>query len=123
MPAVVDKGIPADAEMSNEEEKESKPDPKVVRMRHALKVHILRARERKKQEREAEVQELRLRKEREAREQQNVVMTLGEIREQIAQLEIKLGQMKDEKHQLFGELKKVLNEGDSRRKQLGKEAM
>lgn len=90
-------------------------------MWNALKRHILRDRERKKQEREAEVEEERLRKEREAREQQDV-MTLGETKEQISQLETKLAHLKEEKHQLFLQLKKVLNEDDNRRKQLTKEA-
>ncbi|KAF5275439.1 hypothetical protein FQA39_LY06896 [Lamprigera yunnana] len=87
----------------------------------ALKIHIQRERARKKQEREAEVEEERLRKEREAREQQDV-MTLGETREQIQQLEGKLQQLKEEKHQLFLQLKKVLNEDDNRRRQLVKES-
>jgi len=90
-------------------------------MWNALKAHILRERARKKQEREAEVEEERLRKEREAREQQDV-MTLGETREQIQQLEGKLQQLKEEKHQLFLQLKKVLNEDDNRRRQLVKES-
>ncbi|KAG5870984.1 hypothetical protein JTB14_013455 [Gonioctena quinquepunctata] len=81
-----------------------------------LKAHILRERARKRQEREQEVEEERLRKEREAREQQDV-MTLGETREQISQLETKLTQLKEEKHQLFLQLKKVLNEDDNRRRQ------
>lgn len=90
-------------------------------MWNALKRHILRERARKKQEREAEVEEERLRKEREAREQQDV-MTLGETREQISQLEAKLTQLKEEKHQLFLQLKKVLNEDDNRRRQQVKES-
>ncbi|KAK9869338.1 hypothetical protein WA026_003093 [Henosepilachna vigintioctopunctata] len=85
-----------------------------------LKSHLIRERARKKQEREAEVEEERLRKEREAREQQDV-MTLGETREQISHLEAKLQQLKDEKHQLFLQLKKVLNEDDNRRRQMVKE--
>lgn len=89
-------------------------------MWNALKAHILRERARKRQEREAEVEEERLRKEREAREQQDV-MTLGETRDQISHLEAKLTQLKDEKHQLFLQLKKVLNEDDNRRRQLVKE--
>lgn len=48
-------------------------------------------------------------------------MTLGETREQISQLEERLAQLKDEKHQLFLQLKKVLNE-DDRRRQLVKES-
>lgn len=95
-------------------------DDKAEQMWTALKRHIIRERERKKQEREAEVEEERLRKEREAREQQDV-MTLGETREQIIQLEAKLTQLKEEKHQLFLQLKKVLNEDDNRRRQLVKE--
>lgn len=90
-------------------------------MWQALKAHILRDRAKKRQEREAEVEEERLRKEREAREQQDV-MTLGETREQISQLEAKLQVLKEEKHQLFLQLKKVLNEDDNRRRQLIKES-
>lgn len=97
-----------------------KPD-RSEQMWNALKAHIIRERERKKQEREAEVEEERLRKEREAREQQDV-MTLGETREQIQHLETKLQQLKEEKHQLFLQLKKVLNEDDNRRRQLVKES-
>lgn len=48
-------------------------------------------------------------------------MTLGETREQISNLENELAQLKDEKHQLFLQLKKVLNEDDNRRRQLIKE--
>lgn len=99
------------------EEKSDRSD----QMWKALKCHIQRERARKKQEREAEVEEERLRKEREAREQQDV-MTLGETREQISQLESKLQLLKEEKHQLFLQLKKVLNEDDNRRRQLVKES-
>jgi len=70
-------------------------------------------------EQEADAEEERLRKERE-RQQKQDVMTLGETREQIATLESELCQLKEEKHQLFLQLKKVLNE-DDRRRQLIKE--
>lgn len=86
-----------------------------------LKSHIIRERIRRKQEREAEVEEERLRKEREEREKQDV-MTLGETKEQLSQLEARLAQLKEEKHQLFLQLKKVLNEDDNRRRQLIKES-
>lgn len=92
-------------------------DKSKEQMRNALKAHIIRERQRKKQEREQEVEEERQRKEREATEQQQV-MSLGETREQITQLELKLTQLRDEKHQLFLQLKKVLNEDDNRRRQL-----
>lgn len=49
-------------------------------------------------------------------------MTLGETREQISNLENELIELKDEKHQLFLQLKKVLlNEDEYRRRQLVKE--
>ncbi|KAL1129861.1 hypothetical protein AAG570_012805 [Ranatra chinensis] len=86
-------------------------------MFQALKRHIVKERQKKKQEQEADAEVERQRKEREAQQKQNV-MTLGENREQIAQLEQLLAQLKDEKHQLFLKLKKVLNEDDNRRKQL-----
>ncbi|XP_021698466.1 basic proline-rich protein isoform X1 [Aedes aegypti] len=84
---------------------------------NALKRHIMRERERKKQELEAEVEEERLRKEREAREKQDV-MTLGETKEQIQMLEKQLQELRNEKQQLFLQLKKVLNEDDNRKRQL-----
>lgn len=89
-------------------------------MWQALKVHITRERQRKRQEQEADAEEERQRKERE-RQQKQDVMTLGETREQISNLENELSQLKDEKHQLFLQLKKVLNEDDNRRRQLIKE--
>ncbi|XP_066998385.1 G protein pathway suppressor 2 isoform X2 [Anabrus simplex] len=87
----------------------------------ALKAHIIRERQKKKQEQEADAEVERQRKERE-RQQKQDVMTLGETREQISQLEARLAQLKEEKHQLFLQLKKVLNEDDNRRRQLVKES-
>lgn len=45
-------------------------------------------------------------------------MTLSETREQIGKLDAHLTELKAEKHQLFLQLKKVLNEDDVRRRQL-----
>ncbi|KAL1512734.1 hypothetical protein ABEB36_002274 [Hypothenemus hampei] len=104
----------------NGSENQGKPD-RNQQMWKVLKAYILRDRARKRQEREAEVEEERLRKEREAREQQDV-MTLGETREQIIELEANLQSLKEEKHQLFLQLKRVLNEDDNRRRQLQREA-
>ncbi|XP_012273742.1 protein enabled homolog isoform X2 [Orussus abietinus] len=91
------------------------PPQRSEQMWQALKVHITRERQRKKQEQEADAEEERQRKERE-RQQKQDVMTLGETREQISNLENELSQLKDEKHQLFLQLKKVLNEDDNRRR-------
>lgn len=117
------------------------PPQRSEQMWQALKTHITRERQRKKQgfflqkifikllllslyfnyiEQEADAEEERQRKERE-RQQKQDVMTLGETREQISNLENELSQLKDEKHQLFLQLKKVLNEDDNRRRQLIKE--
>jgi len=71
-------------------------------------------------EQEADAEVERQRKERE-RQQKQDVMTLGETNMQIEQQETKLAQLKEEKHQLFLQLKKVLNEDDFRRRQLVKE--
>ena len=90
------------------------------RMWNALRNHIMRERKRKKQQKEEEDEEERLLREIRAREQQNV-MSLEETKEQITQFEHKLSELKEEKHQLFLELKKVLNEDDNRRKQLLRE--
>ncbi|XP_044009581.1 LOW QUALITY PROTEIN: G protein pathway suppressor 2 [Aphidius gifuensis] len=84
-------------------------------MWQALKIHITNERQRKRQEQEADAEEERRRKERE-RQQKQDVMTLGETRDQISNLEAELSQLKSEKHQLFLQLKKVLNEDDNRRR-------
>ncbi|XP_066590135.1 G protein pathway suppressor 2 [Prorops nasuta] len=91
------------------------PPQRSEQMWQALKTHITRERKRKKQEQEQDAEEERQRKERE-RQQKQDVMTLGETREQISNLEKELSQLKDEKHQLFLQLKKVLNEDDNRRR-------
>lgn len=72
-------------------------------------------------EQEADAEVERQRKEKE-RQQNQDKMTLGETREQISHLETRLIELKDEKHQLFLQLKKVLNEDDNRRRQLVKES-
>ncbi|XP_011505088.1 PREDICTED: G protein pathway suppressor 2-like [Ceratosolen solmsi marchali] len=91
------------------------PPQRSEQMWQALKIHITKERQRKKQEQEADAEEERQRKERETQQKQNV-MTLGETREQISTLESELTQFKNEKHQLFVQLKKVLHEDDNRRR-------
>ena len=105
----------------------------------ALKTHIVRERQRKKQgtrtqfpnwticgcclrslsafytEQEADAEVERQRRERED-QQKEQEMTLEETKEQVAQSESRLAQLKEDKHQLFLQLKKVLNEDDTRRK-------
>lgn len=85
-------------------------------IRDALRSHIIRKRQRLKQELEQDAIEKRLKREKELKQFQDA-MTLDQIKEQLYALEIKLESLKDEKHNLFIELKQVLNEDDSRRKQ------
>ncbi|XP_050739710.1 G protein pathway suppressor 2-like isoform X2 [Eriocheir sinensis] len=84
-------------------------------MWESLKAHIIRDRKRKKEEQEADAEEERLRKERETRKKQHA-MTLEETREKITQMEQDLNDLKKQKHQLFQELKVVLNEDDTRKR-------
>lgn len=86
----------------------------------ALKSHIMKQREKKKQEQEADEAVERLRREQEIKRKQNA-MTLEEIREQLAQLEKKLQELRVEKHDMFLCLKRVLNEDDKRRNEEDKE--
>jgi hypothetical protein len=65
------------------------------------------------QEADAEVERQRREREDQQKEQE---MTLEETKEQVAQSESRLSQLKEDKHQLFLQLKKVLNEDDTRRK-------
>ncbi|KAL1415773.1 hypothetical protein MTO96_028909 [Rhipicephalus appendiculatus] len=92
-----------------------------IAMWAALKNHIMRQREKKKQEQEADAATERVRRERELKRRQDA-MTLEEIRDQVQQSEKKLATLKDEKHQLFMQLKKVLHEDDTRKRALVKEA-
>ena len=66
-------------------------------------------------EQEADAEEKRLRKEREVRKKQHA-MTLEETREKLSQMEQDLTNLKNQKHQLFQELKVVLNEDATRKR-------
>ena len=66
---------------------------------------------------EADAEVERQRKEREKQQKQDS-MTLSETKEQLGKLDSHLAELKDEKHQLFLQLKKVLNEDETRRRQL-----
>lgn len=92
----------------------------------ALKTIIVRERERKRQEEEMadkiverrKQEQEKLRKKREAES-----LTLEQTKEQINTLESKLVSLRAEKHDLFLQLKKVLNETESRRKQIKEHEM
>ena len=72
----------------------------------ALRNHIIRQRKRKQEQEEKSEEYERLKKERENKKKQEA-SSLEETKEQISQLEQKLTNLKEEKHQLFLTLKKV----------------
>jgi len=81
----------------------------------ALRTHIIAERKRKQEEEGKLEEEERRKKEREYKKRQEA-NNLEETKEQISYLEEKLSNLKEEKHQLFLTLKKVLNEDDVRRR-------
>ena len=81
----------------------------------ALRAHILSERKKKREEEGKQKEEERLKRERETKKKQEA-NNLEETKDQIAMLEEKLSSLKEEKHQLFLTLKKVLNEDDVRRR-------
>jgi len=81
----------------------------------ALRNHIILERKRKQEEEEKSEEYERLKKEREYRKKQEAT-SLEETKDQISDLERKLSKLKDDKHQLFLTLKKVLNEDETRRR-------
>jgi len=81
----------------------------------ALRAHIQAERKKKREEEGKQKEEERLKRERESKKKQEA-NNLEETKEQIAMLEEKLSSLKEEKHQLFLTLKKVLNEDDVRRR-------
>ena len=81
----------------------------------ALRHHIIKQRKRKQDEEGKAEEYERLKRERENKKKQDA-NNYEETKEQISKLEEKLTNLKEEKHQLFLTLKKVLNEDDSRRR-------
>ena len=81
----------------------------------ALRHHIIKQRKRKQDEEGKAEEYERLKRERENKKKQDA-NNYEETKEQIGKLEEKLTNLKEEKHQLFLTLKKVLNEDDSRRR-------
>lgn len=85
---------------------------------HALKRHIMREREKKKQEQEHDALIERLKKERELqkKKQEEDNLTLEQIKDQIGIMDSKHESLKNEKHELFSQLKKVLHQEDETRR-------
>ncbi|GFN94036.1 G protein pathway suppressor 2 [Plakobranchus ocellatus] len=89
--------------------------PKMTRaMYEALKRHIMREREKKKQEQEQDAMMERLRKERELKKKKEEEdnLTLEQTNEQILQLEKKLEDLKQQKKDIYSQLKKASHQED-----------
>ncbi|KAL8589041.1 hypothetical protein ACOMHN_055054 [Nucella lapillus] len=93
--------------------------PKMTRtMYDALKTHIMKAREKiiKEQEQDAMLERRRKEREQRRKKEQEEALTLEQTKEQISQLEKRLEHLRSNKHQLFLQLKKVLNQEDETRR-------
>ncbi|XP_071480611.1 uncharacterized protein [Diadema antillarum] len=95
--------------------------PKLTKaMALALRVHIVKERERKRQEEEEAdkaIERKRQEQERLRKKHEAETLSLEETKEQIKNMEEKLKSLQQEKHELFLQLKKVLNEDEVRRRQ------
>ncbi|XP_025103012.1 G protein pathway suppressor 2-like isoform X2 [Pomacea canaliculata] len=93
--------------------------PKMTRtMYEALKRHIMneRAKIKQVQEQDALIEQMRTERELRKKKEEEEALTLEQTRDQIAQLERKLEQLRSEKHQVFLQLKKVLNQEEETRR-------
>ncbi|KAH8304279.1 G protein pathway suppressor 2 isoform X1 [Drosophila kikkawai] len=86
------------------------------KLRGALKGFIVADRQRRQEEYEAQCEEQRLRREREEVERQTN-QSLEDTRGEITRLDEQLADLHSQKHQLTVQLKKVLNEDETRKKQ------
>ncbi|XP_063965350.1 G protein pathway suppressor 2-like isoform X2 [Lytechinus pictus] len=89
-------------------------------MAAALRVHVVKERDRKRQEEEEADKAIERKKQEQERlrkKQEAETLSLEETKEQVKNLEEKLKTLHQEKHELFGQLKKVLNEDENRRRQ------
>ncbi|XP_017093963.1 protein enabled homolog isoform X1 [Drosophila bipectinata] len=86
------------------------------KLRGALKGFIVADRQRRQEEYEAQCEEQRLRREREEQERQNT-LSLEDTRGQITRLDEQLADLHSQKHQLTVQLKKVINDEETRKKQ------
>ncbi|RWS04614.1 G protein pathway suppressor 2-like protein [Dinothrombium tinctorium] len=93
-----------------------------VEMWESLKAHILRKRQKRKQEQEQDAELERHRREQELKRKRDAT-TLEDIKDQLSKLDVRLKELREEKHELFLQLKKVLNEDETRKRQKESELM
>ncbi|XP_064540277.1 uncharacterized protein LOC135429752 isoform X2 [Drosophila montana] len=107
---------PASAVNNNNAAVQAAAAERAEKLRGSLKGFILADRQRRQEEYERQCEELRLRREREARERENN-LSLAETRGEISRLDEQLADLHQKKHQLVVQLKKVLNDDETRKKQ------
>ncbi|EDW57280.2 G protein pathway suppressor 2 isoform X3 [Drosophila virilis] len=107
---------PASAVNNNNAAVQAAAAERAEKLRGSLKGFILADRKRRQEEYERQCEELRLRREREARERENN-LSLADTRGEISRLDEQLADLHHKKHQLVVQLKKVLNDDETRKKQ------
>lgn len=100
-------------ETNNSPESETKPGGQVFM---SLKAHIMRAREKRRQEAVQDALTERHRREVENKRRQDA-MTLEEIKDQLQRFDAKMQHLNDEKNQLTNQLKKLIHEDETRRRE------
>ncbi|XP_030560105.1 G protein pathway suppressor 2 isoform X1 [Drosophila novamexicana] len=107
---------PASAVNNNNAAVQAAAAERAEKLRGSLKGFILADRKRRQEEYERQCEELRLRREREARERENN-LSLADTRSEISRLDEQVADLYNKKHQLVVQLKKVLNDDETRKKQ------
>ncbi|KAH8416156.1 hypothetical protein KR222_009508 [Zaprionus bogoriensis] len=107
---------PASAVNNNNAAVQAAAAERAEKLRGSLKGIILADRKRRQEEYERQCQELLMQREREARERENN-LSLEDTRGQITRLDEQLADLQQKKHQLLAQLKKVLNDDETRKKQ------
>ncbi|XP_022225599.2 G protein pathway suppressor 2 isoform X2 [Drosophila obscura] len=107
---------PASAVNSNNAAAQAAKAERAEKLRGALRTFIVADRQRRQEEYDAYCEQMRLRREEEERERENQ-QALEDTRDEITKLDEQLADLQSQKHQLLVQLKKVLNDDETRKKQ------
>ncbi|SPP73068.1 G protein pathway suppressor 2 isoform X2 [Drosophila guanche] len=107
---------PASAVNSNNAAAQAAKAERAEKLRGALRTFIVADRQRRQEEYDAYCEQVRQRREEEERERENQ-QALEDTRDEITKLDEQLADLHSQKHQLLVQLKKVLNDDETRKKQ------
>ncbi|XP_034652643.1 G protein pathway suppressor 2 isoform X2 [Drosophila subobscura] len=107
---------PASAVNSNNAAAQAAKAERAEKLRGALRTFIVADRQRRQEEYDAYCEQMRQRREEEERERENQ-QALEDTRDEITKLDEQLADLHSQKHQLLVQLKKVLNDDETRKKQ------